>query len=557
MITEHKFRLSTARISLQLCVLALLVGLLSSGFIVLFQLSVTGLQKLVWVESDDFTQLPLWMRVALPLVGAAIIHQLIRHSKAAYRRMGIAYVIHRVKCHYGRIPLGSGVSQFLHAVVALASGFSVGKEGPAVHIGATAATMVAKKWSLPDNTMRILSSCGIAAGIAAIFNTPLAGVLFVLEVVLREYKIHYFLPIMIAAITGAVTYRAVFGDTHLYEQLDLIRMPLEQYPTLLLFGLVLGAVAALFNHALLATTRRSAGHPLWLRFGLAGLITALIGVLIPGALGGENAVVLLSHSNEISIGLIFGLLIGKVILTIAAIGLGIPGGLIGPLYGIGALLGALLVLILTPLLPQISEYQSLYAAIAMTAMMGVCLNAPLASLLALVELTNNASVIVPFLLVALPAFLLAHEGLGARAIFLRQLDIMGLPHKVPPLEEALQKTGVLTLMSQDLVAVRPGLSENEQLALLAEAKGHRLLSPDGTGQVLITLRGDFTQEEDRALERTLLTGLPDTATLDKVYRLLEPKRSGMVYIYHRSPDCPVGLISWPMLHRFFRGQESA
>ncbi|GAA5192085.1 chloride channel protein [Ferrimonas gelatinilytica] len=555
MITEHKFRLSNPRISLQLCLLALLVGLLASGLIVLFKFAITGLQTLLWVESDDFTQLPLWMRIALPIAGAAVIHQLISHSKASYRRMGIAYVIHRIKCHYGRLPLGSGVSQFFYAVVALATGFSVGKEGPAVHIGASAATMITKRWDLPDNTMRILSSCGIAAGIAAIFNTPIAGVLFVLEVVLRDYKIHYILPITISAITGAVIYRAIVGEHHMYDQLELLRMPLEHYPTLILFGLVVGCVAALFNRALLGTTRVSAPWPLWLRFLLAGTITALVGVLIPGALGGEEAVVLLSHSAEISLPLVGTLLLGKVILTIAALGLGIPGGLIGPLYGIGALLGALLVVILSPLLPQVSEYHGLYAAITMTAMMGVCLSAPLASLMALVELTDNASVIVPFLMVTLPAFLVAQQGLGAQAIFLRQLDIMGLPYKVPPLEQVLQRTGVLSLMDQDLVAVRPGLSEVEQLALLNQAEGSRLLMATEEGQSLITLRNDFADHPGSPLKREPLPGLPDTASLAEVYRLLEPKRTGMVYIYHKHPDTPVGLISWAALHRYFRTEQ--
>ncbi|SHH94050.1 chloride channel protein [Ferrimonas marina] len=555
MINEHKFRLSHPRISLQLCFLGLLVGILSSGLIVLFQLAVSGLQALLWVESEDFTQLPMWMRVALPIAGAAIIHQLIRHSRASYRRMGIAYVIHRVKIHYGRLPLGSGIGQFLHAVVALASGFSVGKEGPAVHIGASAATMVAKRWSLPDNTMRILSSCGIAAGISAIFNTPLAGVIFVLEVVLREYKIHYILPIMLAAIAGAVIYRAVFGNTHVYEHLELLRMPLEQYPTLVLFGLVVGVVSALFSKALLTTTAVSANQPQWLRFALAGGITAVVGLMIPGALGGEAGVVALSHSSDITLGLIFALLLGKMVLTIAALGLGIPGGLIGPLYGIGALLGALLVLILSPMLPQVAEYHSLYTALTMTAMMGICLNAPMASLIALVELTDNATVIVPFLLITLPGFLLAHEGLGGRAIFLRQLDLMGLNYKVPPLEQALQKVGVLALVNSAIVAVRPQLSEAEQLDLIKSAEGRRLLIPTGEGQDLLSLSDDYAHQAT-PLKRTPLQGLPDTATLAEVYRALEPKRTGMVFIYHKDPSCPIGVITWARLHRYFRIEGS-
>ncbi|MBW3139706.1 chloride channel protein [Ferrimonas balearica] len=555
MIADYKFKLATARISLQLCLLGLLVGALASGLIVLFQLAVAGLQHLVLIQSGDFTELPLAMRAGLPILGAGIIYLLVSRTKTAYRRMGIAYVIHRVKCHYGRISLTSGVGQFIHAVVALACGFSVGKEGPAVHIGATAATMMSKRWALPDNTMRILSSCGIAAGIAAIFNTPLAGVIFVLEVVLRDYKIHYFLPIMLAAITGAIIYRTVFGDIHVYSHLELVRLPLDQYPTLIMFGLVLGIVAALFNHALLQVTQRASTLNLATRFGIAGLATAVIAVLVPGAMGSEHGAVSLAHSADATILGLLVLLTAKILATIAAIGFGIPGGLIGPLYGMGALLGAMVALILSPMLPQLQEYQGIYAAIGMTAMMGVCLNAPMASLLALVELTNDASLILPYLLVTLPGFLLAHEGLGARAIFLRQLDIMGLEYRVPPLEQALQKTGVLALMDRDIVLARPGLADDELLALLKSVEHHRLLRGTEEGQELITLHADFTDDSNSALKREALPGLPERATLAEVYQLLEPKRGGAVYIYMDNPNTPVGLITWSMLYRFFRGGE--
>ncbi len=555
MIADYKFKLATARISLQLCLLGLLVGALASGLIVLFQLTVAALQHLVLIQSADFTELPLWMRASLPILGALIIYLLVSRTKTAYRRMGIAYVIHRVKCHYGRISLTSGIGQFVHAVVALVCGFSVGKEGPAVHIGATAATMMSKRWALPDNTMRILSSCGIAAGIAAIFNTPLAGVIFVLEVVLRDYKIHYFLPIMLAAITGAIIYRAVFGDIHVYSHLELVRLPLDQYPTLIMFGLVLGIVAALFNHALLQVTQRASTLNLATRFGIAGLATAAIVAVVPGAMGGEHSAVALAHSADATILGLLILLTAKILATIAAIGFGIPGGLIGPLYGMGALLGAMVALILSPMLPQLQEYQGIYAAIGMTAMMGVCLNAPMASLLALVELTDDASLILPYLLVTLPGFLLAHEGLGARAIFLRQLDIMGLEYRVPPLEQALQKTGVLALMDRNIILARPGLADEELMELLKSAEHHRLLRATDEGQEMITLHANFTDESNSALKREVIPGLPDRSTLAEVYRLLEPKRGGAVYVYMEQPDTPVGLITWPMLYRFFRDGE--
>ncbi|WP_028117781.1 chloride channel protein [Ferrimonas senticii] len=556
MIADYKYRLATARLSVQLCFLGLLVGLLASGLIIAFELAVAQLQALLWREADDFTQLPQWMRVALPIGGAAAIAVMIHFSRRQYRRTGIAFVIHCIQQRYGRMPLGSGFNQFVTAILALISGFSVGREGPAVHIGASAATLIAKRWALPDNTMRILSSCGVAAGISAIFNTPLAGVIFVLEVILREYKVHYFLPITIAAMTASVASRLAKGDVHLYSDLELTAMPLSFYPLLVGFGLALGVLAAVFNRAMIHTTAHTANIPLTKRLLAAGVITAAIGMVIPQAMGGEHHVIDLAHQLDSTAALLGLLLLAKMALTIAAIGLGIPGGIIGPMYGIGALAGGALCLLLAPWIPELLDYQGTFAAITMTAMMAVSLNAPIAGLLALVELTNNATVILPFLLVSLPAFLLAHLGLGAQPLFLKQLDIMGLGYKIPPMERELGRTGVLALMHSNLVSVRPNLPQEEMLDLLKSAPDHYLLMPVAEGQQLISLHSDFTDHNSSPLSRSDIPGVPDTATLAEVYQLLAPDRRGMVYIYHQQPDCPIGLISWPMLYNYARSSQS-
>ncbi len=95
-----------------------------------------------------------------------------RFGSKRYKRMGIAYVLHRVKLHYGKIPLQSAPGQFFQALFALASNFSVGREGPAIHLGAVTASVLAEKFKLPDNSVRIMCASGIAAGIAATFNAP-------------------------------------------------------------------------------------------------------------------------------------------------------------------------------------------------------------------------------------------------------------------------------------------------------------------------------------------------------------------------------------------------
>ncbi|MCJ8304280.1 chloride channel protein [Shewanella sp.] len=545
--TDLQDKLSQAKLSLQLCMLALLFALIASGVIILFRLLLLWLNNYTQTSELEFTEILDDWRVLLPILGALLIWLVARMGSKRYKRMGIAYVLHRVKLHYGKVPLQSAPGQFFQALFALASNFSVGREGPAIHLGAVSASVLAEKFNLPDNSVRIMCSGGIAAGIAATFNAPLAGVFFVFEVILREYKLHYFFPIMISAICGAVSSQLVFGNIHEYEQIGVIRIPLSQYPILAITGVLIGCVAALFNYSLLKVTAKGQNWPLIYRLLLAGIVTTLVGVFLPEALGSGDLAIERAISEHPGLLFLIALLIGKIIATIAALGLGIPGGIIGPLFGIGALLGAILAIISAAAFPAIAPYIGLYTIIGMTAMMGVCLGAPLAALIALLELTNNASMILPAMFVSIPAFLVAHQGFNTKSLLHKQLEIMGLDYKVSPVRQGLMKTGVRALMDRRLVIVK----DNEELLLevLKRAEGRSVLVRNNLGDIQMLQLELQATDDVSTLTRQPMQGLPDTATLNEVYQILSRERRGEVYIYQDSEDNVIGVISWAVLQK--------
>lgn len=268
---------------------------------------------------------------------------------------------------------------------------------------------MAEKFKLPDNSVRIMCASGIAAGIAATFNAPLAAVVFVLEVVLREYKVQYFFPIMLSAICGAVSSQVAFGNIHEFDAIKVSHIPLDQYPLLALGGIVLGVAAALFNHSLIQVTERGQHWPLIVRLLLAGVITTLIGLVLPQALGsGEMAIGLRSATTRPS-GFCWRYCWPRLLLPLppSALGSGwhhrstLRHRRLGRRHSgsgdrVAVSLGG-------PLC-------RLYTVIGMTAMMGVCLSAPLAALVALLEMTNDASIILPGMIVAVPAYLIAYQG---------------------------------------------------------------------------------------------------------------------------------------------------
>lgn len=545
--SELQDKLSQPKLSLQLCLLALLFALIASGVIILFRLLLLWLNNYTQTSELDFTEIVDDWRVLLPLLGAVLIWLVARLGSKRYKRMGIAYVLHRVKLHYGKMPLQSAPGQFFQALFALASNFSVGREGPAIHLGAVSASVMAEKFNLPDNSVRIMCASGIAAGIAATFNAPLAAIFFVFEVILREYKLHYFFPIMISAICGAVSSQIFFGNIHEYDQINIIHIPLSQYPILAITGIVIGCVAALFNLSLLKVTAKGQNWPLAYRLLLAGVVTTIVGVFLPEALGSGDLAIEHAISENPGLLFLFALLIGKIIATIAALGLGIPGGIIGPLFGIGALLGAILAIISATLFPSIAPYIGLYTIIGMTAMMGVCLGAPLAALVALLELTNNASMILPAMFVSIPAFLVAHQGFNSKSLFYKQLEIMGLDYKVSPVKLGLMKTGVRAIMDRRFVIVR----DNDELLLevLKRAEGRSVLARDALGDIQMLQLELQVSDDVSTLTRHPMQGLPDTATLNEVYQILSRHRRGEVYIYQGKQDKVIGVISWRVLQK--------
>ncbi len=551
--TELKDTLSQPKVSVQLCLLALLFALFASSVIVLFKLLLAWCDTFTKTQALNFTDIIDDWRVLLPLLGAFLIWGVAKVGSQRYKRMGIAYVIHRVKLHYGKIPLQSAPGQFFQALFALATNFSVGREGPAIHLGAVSASVLAEKFKLPDNSVRVMCASGIAAGIAAIFNAPLAAVIFVFEVVLREYKIHYFFPIMLSAICGALTSQMVFGDVHEFEQIGAEVIPLSQYPLLAIFGVVLGCIAAFFNTSLLKITAMGQKWPLINRLLLAGAITTLVGLVLPQAIGSGELAIAETINQHPSILFLCAILIGKVIATIAAIGLGIPGGLIGPLYGIGALLGTILALISALMFPSIAPYIGLYTIIGMTGMMGVCLSAPLAALVALIELTNNASIILPSMFVVIPAFLISHQGFKTKSIFFKQLEIMGLGYKVAAVNLGLQKVGVRHLMDKRFVIV----NDNDELLLevLKRAEGRSVLVRNTEGDVEMLQLELQVRDEDTTLTRHPIKGLADTSTLNEVYAILAKERRGEVYIYQETSNNIVGVINWMSLQKEIRSGQ--
>ena len=199
--------------------------------------------------------------------------------------VGVVHVMERLAYHEGYLPLKNAFMQFIGGSIALITGQSAGREGPCIHLGATAASQLGQRLNLPNNSIRTLVACGIASAIAASFNTPLAGVIFTMEVVFMEYTISGFTPVILAAVSATAANRLVFGSTSIFvvPYLDLVSF--WELPIIAIMGIGIGAVATTFIVMLRDVTQWGQKIHFSLRMTIAGIGVGCCAVIAPEVMG--------------------------------------------------------------------------------------------------------------------------------------------------------------------------------------------------------------------------------------------------------------------------------
>jgi len=573
--------LALPKTSWQICLLAIVGGLASALLVVLFTLTIEEIQQLYLVKRDNYNTLDKISRFDLPLVGAIVILLFAWLTGYKYLRTGIPFVLHRLKVAHGVIPLKNTLNQFFGSAVALASGFSVGREGPAVHLGAACGSYIGSILKLPHNSIRTLCACGIAAGIAATFNTPIAAVLFVMEVIMREYKVHIFIPIMLASLVGSLVTSTVFDTSHNFDFFHKIELIPQHYIPLVVLAIFLGVLAAAFNKSLVSIIKHSVSIHIVPRLMIAALITGSLGYLVPGAMGTGTGAIDVSLANNWQVGLLVSLLLAKFLMTIFALGLGIPGGIIGPIIGIGAIAGALSGSFVMHIYPS-EHIGSDFILMGMAGFMAASLNAPLAALLAVVELSGQLEIIVPAMIVITISSITSGQLFKNRSIFTMQLDVQNLVYRKPPIEKTLQKIGVLGLMIEKFELVEKAshrtlagivvssdinvpvinktiekITKHNQIIekvdyYWAEFNEHAPLSSRATNHIENPpIFGEtVTYQISDKIHLHKLIPISHQATLAEAYELLNTERCGGVYIYQNNINDIMGIVTFEQIRQY-------
>lgn len=540
-----RFRQQIARpqASLELCLLGIAGGVIAASLIVLFRLALSQFQLWILSGEKDYQGLTPWVRAALPIAATLVIIGVARLTHFKHQRMGIPFVIYRLRSFYGYIPLKNTLNQFVGSVLAIASGFNVGREGPAVHIGAAGSSFIGQWLKLPFNSIRILSGCGMAAGIAASFNTPLAAVILVMEVVMREYKVHIFVPVMLSAVCGSVMTTLVFGESIELHFLDFAAFEYSMYPYFILFGVLLGLLSKVFNQTLIVIMQKFKGLVMTQRLLLAAIITSAIGLLLPQSIGSELTHIATLVGETHSETILISILCAKLLLTWFALGLGIPGGIIGPIFGIGMLAGAVFAEPLTGWIATSDCPTTSFALLGMAGLLSATIHAPLSALTAVMELSYQPQVILPAMMVIVSAYITSIQFCKNKSTFKLQLQAQNLDTTQSSVSHALQKTGVLGVVNKDCQLVTDQSNEQLRNTLIADDHQHYLVNArfyaiDAT----YTLAAKLPSTHE--IQIYSIQGVSSQSTLAEVYELLSVRRTGAVYVFDEATHQFIGIVTW-------------
>ncbi len=548
----------------QFALLGIASGLVTGLVIIAFRLAIEyPLSLFLGDHPESFETLSTTWAVALPVIGALLLIPLLAFFSETDRRIGVVHVLERLARHQGHMPLKNALIQFVGGVVALATGQSGGREGPAIHLGATGSSLIGQYLKLPNNSIRVLVGCGAAAAISASFNTPVAGVIFSMEVIIMEYTIAGFIPVILAAVVAALLTQLVFGDSTAFQVPPVSLASVYDIPILIVQGILVGIIAALFMW-ILKRIYATAPKSFALRLLIAGVLTGAAAAISPEILGIGYDTVNLALVGQLSLTVLLTAFILKLFVSAAVMALGVPVGIIGPTLFIGAMAGGVFAMLAGIIRPDVSE-DGLYVMLGMGAMMGAVLQAPLAALMAVLEMTNNPNIILPAMLVIVIANMTASHLFGVKSVFVQQMEIMGLEFRQNPLSMTLNRASVASIMIRSFERTDRYI-DLEAAAQLVREKPIWLLVNGEKGPSFILRTEDLSAHLEATREETIdLAEIPATrkdvtsvylqATLTEALEALNHSGVQALYVNRITAplmDSPVGLITREDIESYYR-----
>lgn len=572
----------TGRLALpegRLVIAAVLVGVLGAmAAIVVRRVLDLGLHALYGV--GDVTvgigSLDGVVRVVVPMAGG-LLGGGVAWWFARRGSQGVADVMEAIAIGRGRPMLRHTIGPALGSVLASLGGGSIGREGPIIQLGAAMGDLVAHPlpglrkpiWSrltsFSDRERRALIAAGTAAGFAAAYNTPLAAVLFVLEVMIGVVTLEVVVPVAIATAVGTVVVRAVVGDGPLYGVREFAPASESELVAYVVAGLLAALAGLLFMRLLhggerlfqrLARLLSIGSKPLPRPFvaALGGFVVGVIALGVPAVAGNGYEPILWILDGDVPIAMLLLIAVTKALATTASVASGSPGGVFTPTMLVGAMVGAALGKGLA-LMGWVGVGAGGYALVGMASALAATTRAPLMATVLAFELSGDYALVLPLLLATGMAILIARR-LSPRSIYEAELERRGIPSNTSLGERVARGVRARDVMEPVPAEVRAEVPLGDALECLAQGRG-RLLYVVGDGPlaaISLTTAKDYWRGLMRGeplptgmtageVARVVTTVAPDDSLVDIGEKLFAVDWGELPVVSTSDPSTPMGVVT--------------
>lgn len=456
--------------------MGLIIGVIGGYGAVGFRLAIHGVEHLAFGVAEPAVSyllaMPWYWRLAIPVIGGLIVGPIVTFFASEAKGHGVPEVMAAVATRGGIIRGRVAAAKVAASAVTIGTGGSAGSEGPIVQIGSSVASALGQWLKVSPRRMKVFVGCGAAAGIAAVFNAPVAGMLFSLEIILGNFAVSSLSPIIVSSVVATAISRMHLGGAPAFSVPDYhLASPLE-----LVHYAVLGVAAAVVAVAFARSLHETEGFferwriPDVFKPAIGGLVVGIFGAVgLPHVFGVGYHFIEEALRGELAIGLLAGLIVAKIIATSASLGSGGSGGILAPSLFLGAMIGGVVWFpahLLTPDL--VAGNYGPYALVGMAAVVASTTRAPLQAILILFELTGGYAVILPLMLSSVIGVLVGHR-LMEESIYTVKLKARGIKLRQGQEVNVLKGIRAGDVLRQDIIAVPDNMRLRPLLDTVADS----------------------------------------------------------------------------------------
>ena len=460
--------------------------------------------------SPRMSHLGAWV-IFIPVIGGLIVGFMAKYGSSKIKGHGIPEAMEAVMFNRSRIQPRVAILKPLSAAIAIGTGGPFGAEGPIIQTGGAVGSLIGQVFHTTASERKVLLACGAAAGMSATFNTPIAGVILAIELLLFEFKSRSFIPLVIASTLATAVHMQTLGTGPMFTVAQVDFAIPRALPFYVVLGVICGLAAVGFSKLLYWVEDLFEKLPVdelwWPAIGALGL--GIIGYFVPRVLGVGYDTISDILNGQLALKLLLVVMIAKAIALVISLGSGTSGGLLAPMFMSSAALGGVFALAINRLFPSANLAAGAFALVAMGAVFGAASRAAFAFIIFAFEITRDYNAVLPLMLVTVIADGIAMLFMPKSSIMTEKLARRGLRIHQDYETDILQQVAVAETMDRDV----PTVSAKMRIAELAERIGKHdpdvsrhqgLFIVDAEGKLagLIT-RGDVLRALDQDSEGLL------------------------------------------------------